>query len=133
MNEMKNRTRRTGATVVEVAIVLPILFMFLFASYELARANMLLHATESAAYEGARIGIVPGADKDKIKKAVEFVLNSVGASEFKVIITPNKIDKGTEKVKVRVELSLRKNTTVSRFFVQDPLLVGECELNRETF
>ncbi len=133
MKNMKKRTRRQGATVVEVAIVLPVLFMFLFASYELARANMLQHATESAAYEGARIGIVPGANKDKIEEAVEFVLNSVGATDFKVIVTPKKIDKGTEKVKVRVELSLRKNSTVTKFFVNDPTLVGECELNRETF
>ena len=68
---------RLGATAVEFALTLPILFLLLFACYEMGRANMLAHATESAAYEAARVGIVPGVTPDEISNAAEYVLASV--------------------------------------------------------
>ena len=123
--------KRQGTTTVEVAICLPVLFMFLFSAYELSRCNMLLHAAESAAYEGARVGIVPGATKEKIEDAVAFVLVSVGATNFNVNITPEVIDLGTEKVKVEVELNLSDNTAMPQMFIDDLRLRGECELTRE--
>ncbi len=123
--------KRQGTTTVEVAICLPILFMFLFGAYELSRCNMLLHAAESAAYEGARVGIVPGATKEKIEDAVTFVLVSVGATNFDVTVTPEVIGLDTEKVRVEVELDLGDNTAMPQLFIDDLQLRGECELTRE--
>jgi Flp pilus assembly protein TadG len=117
---------------VEVAICLPILFAFLFAGYELARANMLLHAAESAAYEGARVGIVPGATPAKIRTAAEFVLNSVGVSDFNVRITPPIIDNQTPRVLVEIEVPFRGNTSIPTFFIDTPVFRGQCDLARET-
>jgi len=132
--EMRNRSARSrqGTTAVEVAICLPVLFMFLFGCYELSRCNMLLHAAESAAYEGARVGIVPGATPEKIEDAVSFVLASVGAANFDVQITPATITSETEKVLVEVELDLGANTSMPQFFIKNSRLRGECELTRET-
>jgi len=124
--------RRPGTTTVEVAICLPLLFAFLFGAYELSRCNMLLHAAESAAYEGARVGIVPGATKEKIEDAVAFVLTSVGATKFDVTVTPAVIKSDTRKVTVEVELDLGKNTTMPQLFIDDLRLRGACELSRET-
>ena len=123
--------QRRGATAVEVAICLPLLFIFLFGAYELSRCNMLLHAAESAAYEGARVGIVPGSTKEKIENAVSFVLSSVGATNFNVTVTPDVIQSDTEKVRVEVELDVQKNTSMPQFFVDEMRLRGECELTRE--
>ena len=64
-HQKNNGRRRVGALAVEVAMCLPILLMVLFGCYEVARANMLVHATESAAYEGARVGIIPGCNSRK--------------------------------------------------------------------
>ena len=122
---------RRGALSVEVAICLPILFTFLFGCYEIAHANMLLHATESAAYEAARVGIVPGARPEKIRAAAAFVLNSVGVTNFTVNITPDPISSSSEKVKVEILVPFRGNTSVPSMFVQDPTFHGQCELSRE--
>jgi len=46
-------SKRLGAITAEVAICLPVLFLLTFGCLELAGANMLKHATESAAYEGS--------------------------------------------------------------------------------
>ena len=49
----KNQHRH-GVAAVEFALTVPFLFLFIFATYELGRANMIMHTTEAAAYEGAR-------------------------------------------------------------------------------
>ena len=71
-NQSKKRigSDRTGALTIEVALCLPLLILLLFGCYEICRTSMILHATQSAAYEGARVGIVPGATPDKIEVAV---------------------------------------------------------------
>jgi Flp pilus assembly protein TadG len=126
-----NSPNRRGATAVEVALCLPLLFLFLFASFELASANMLRHACESAAYEGARVGIVPGVTEAKIENAVGFVMGSVGASKYDVTVTPQKIDSNTKKVTVEVEAELRENSIMSHLFIGNLRLRGSCELTRE--
>ncbi len=135
-NRRPNRTHpgtRLGTTTVEVAICLPVLFIFLFGCYEVARANMIIHAAESAAYEAARTGIVPGTTQEQIEDSAAFVLRSVGVSNFTVNVTPGTIVNSTEKVKVKVTIPLRTNTVLTSLFVKDPVFVGECELKRESF
>lgn len=131
LRRRRSSRSRVGAVTVEVALCLPVLLLFLFGAYELGRANMLLHATESAAYEGARIGILPGANNAKIEAACESILRSVGVQDFNVIVEPANLNNATEKVKVRVEVPFQNNTTIGTFFVDDPTFQGECELSRE--
>lgn len=132
INSTLNARSRKGSLTVEIAICLPILLMILFASYEMAHANMLLHATESAAYEGARIGIIPGANQQKIEGSIKSILNSVGVHKFDIKVTPEVIKSDTESVKVEVIVPFRTNTSLPPFFVKDPRFRGQCELSRET-
>ena len=53
-NRPPSRTRR-GATTVEFAIVAPVFFLFLLASIEFSRLNIIRHTADNAAYEAARI------------------------------------------------------------------------------
>ena len=92
---------------------------------------MMQHACESAAYEGARVGIVPGVTIERIENAVGFVMGSVGVSTYEVRVSPNKIKDDTEKVTVEVEADLRKNSIMSQLFIKDLRLRGVCELTRE--
>ena len=127
----KTRQARKGALTVEVALCLPILLLTLFGCYELAHANMLLHATESAAYEGARVGIIPGATEDKIRDAASGVLRTVGISNFTLTVTPAVITTETEFVTVNIDVPFRGNTAIPAFFIQNPTFEGECILSRE--
>lgn len=92
---------------------------------------MLLHAAESAAYEGARVGIVPGANREKIEDAVAFVLRSVGATNFNVDISPTNIDSTTSRITVEVSVPLKENTIMMQQFLRSPEFSGRCELTRE--
>lgn len=129
--EINTSRKRTGSLTVEVALCLPILLMVLFASYELARANMILHATESAAYEGARVGIVPGATHESIEASAGLVLNSVGIRNFSVNVNPAVIDETTENIDVTILVPFRENMSFPPIFMEDPTFRGNCLLSRE--
>ena len=134
MNQRKNKTTvRCGTTAVEVAICLPVLFMVLFGSYEFARANMMRHSTEAAAYEGARIGVLPGTTRQKIVDACSRILSTVGVNDFSVNVSPANFDNNTETVTVEIDVPYRGNCVVPTFFVQDPNFHGRCEMRREVF
>ena len=124
---------RRGTATVELAFCLPVMILFLFASYELSRANMIRHAADAAAYEGARTAILSNATTQEIEDSVGFVLHSVGVSDFTVTVTPAVLDNSVDTVEVEVQVPFRKNTMVSAFFVGDPQFVGQCQLTRETF
>ena len=127
-----NAQERTGALTVEVALCLPILLMVLFGGFELCYTNMLIHSTESAAYAGARVGIIPGATPDRIRAEAGASLRAVGIKNFTVTVTPNVIQNDTQKVTVDIAVPFRANTSFPAFYVNDPTFRGSCTLTRET-
>lgn len=127
----KHKKNCTGAITVEVALCLPVLFLLLFGCYELAKANMMLHATQSAAYEGARAGIIPGATPDKVEDAAGFVLRTLGIDDFDVEINPPVIALDTDLVEVIVRVPVADNLSLPRLFIKDPTFRGTCQLRRE--
>ena len=122
---------RKGVLTVEVALCLPVLILLLFGCYELTRTSMILHATQSAAYEGARVGIVPGATPDQIEDAAGFVLRTMGVANFQVETIPAVIERDTEQVEVIVRVPVGENLSLPRLFVENPTFKGTCTLSRE--
>lgn len=127
----KQQQNRSGAITIEVALCLPVLLLLLFGCYELARTNMILHGTQSAAYEGARTGIIPGTSPEKIENSVGFVLRTIGVNEFEVETIPAVIQQDTEFVEVNVRVPVARNLALPRLFVKDPIFLGTCRLKRE--
>ena len=127
--------KRSGAVTVEVALCLPVLFLLLFGCLEMARANMLKHATESAAYEGARIGILPGATQAGVQQAVDHILDTIGAQGSAVEILPQVIIQDAEEVEVVevvVSVPYAPNAWISSFFIRNnPTFTSSCVLRRE--
>jgi Flp pilus assembly protein TadG len=123
--------QRPGATVVEFALVVPLVLFLVFAAVEFARLNMLVNSMQNAAYEGARRGIVPGASVDRIEQAALAVLEGVGAVDSRVIVSPAVISSSTPQVQVTVRVPLDENAWVAPRFVQDVVLERSCTLSRE--
>ena len=125
-------SKRSGAITAEVAICLPVLFLLTFGCLEMAGANMLKHATESAAYEGARIGILPGATQAGVQQAVDKVLDSIGAEGSSVEILPQTITAETEEIEVVVTVPYAPNAWIAPFVIQsNPTFRSSCTLRRE--
>lgn len=127
---MKTLQPRRGAVAVEMALTLPILLLLLFAVIEIGRANMVRHAAESAAYEGARAGILPGATAEEARDAARRILDTVGVTNFQMTVTPDPISGNAEQVEVSIRVPLDQNMTAARL-VSGLEFTGECTLSRE--
>jgi hypothetical protein len=114
-----------------MGLVLPVVFAILFASYELARANLLRHVARASAYEGARVGILPGASAADIRAVVNRSLGTVGVRGADVTITPESIQARSPKVRVDVSIDAAPNFLTAPFFFRGAAFSGDCELSRE--
>lgn len=131
---MRNRLRnRRGAVAVEFAITAPVLLLLLFGSYELSRANMMMHTCEAAAYEGARTGIVPGATAQEVEDSVEEMLAAIGIKNASISTRPNNLSRETDTVAVTVSVRFSDNSVFAPAFVGNKRFERTCEMTRETF
>jgi len=131
--QQRLRSKRSyGAVAVEFAICVPLLFLLLFGCYEMARANLMKHAAESAAYEGARVGIIPGASEEEVREATAFIMTTVGVNTFTIDVQNNPSPDGeNEFVTVEIQVPFQENFRLGTFFIEDPTFRGECTLKRE--
>ncbi len=118
----KKVPRRTGTTTVEMALVTPLMFLFMFAGMEFSRANMIRNVIENAAFEGARQGVVPGADAADCVAAAEQQLDIVRINDYTVAVDPLVIDQNTTEVTVTVSIPFSTNALpMSRFIGTDTM------------
>ncbi|MFT7642113.1 MAG: Flp pilus assembly protein TadG, partial [Pirellulaceae bacterium] len=94
------RGRRRGATLVEFAVVAPIVFLFFFASIELSRMQMLRNAADDAAYEAARTAIIPGGTADEAIAVANRYTNGLALRGVTVTVDPATVTDTTEAVEV---------------------------------
>lgn len=113
----KNKARRRGATLVEFAVTLPIVFLLFFGMIELSRLFMLQHSADTAAYEGARNAIVPGAKPQDAVLAASELLRAAGIKNGQIIVDPEVITEETALVTVTTIVPLSDNGwVVPNFF-----------------
>jgi len=128
--------KRFGTVAVEFAICLPLLMLLLLGCVEIAGANMIKHATESAAYEGARVGILPGSTQAGVQQSVDQILSSVGAEGATVQVNPQVIVQDgdeVEVIEVVVSVPYARNAWIAPFIIQnDPTFSSTCVLRSET-
>ncbi|WP_231691137.1 TadE/TadG family type IV pilus assembly protein [Aureliella helgolandensis] len=103
-------SQRRGAVTVEFAICAMVFFMFVFALLELSRFLFVQHSIQMAAYEGARIGIIPGADSDAVRVRAQNILNATGVRVANIVVTPENIDSTTQEVRVAISCQFSDNS-----------------------
>ncbi|MCA9193613.1 MAG: pilus assembly protein [Planctomycetales bacterium] len=117
---------RRGAVTVEFAVTAPILFLLLVGSLELGHANMVFNTVESAAYEGARAGIVIGAQKKDCTLAAEAVLKAAGVRNASIQVSMTSLT-----TQVSIKVPYKSNTVVTPFFSKGLVVERACELSRD--
>lgn len=124
------RDARSGATTVELAMVLPVLFLVVFGAFEFSRLNMLKHLASVAAYEGAREGIIIGATAADVETQVNGVLAAGGIIDASVTTTPATITSATTEVQVQVSIPVDGNFWVLPAYASGAV-TGACRLSTE--
>lgn len=127
----RSARRRTGAYSVEFAICSTILFLLVFGLFEFTRFMFVRQAIDQAAYEAARVGIVPGAQISDIRDRAEGLLAAAGVSNANVTVTPAVISESTREVTVEVTCSFSDNSFVPGVFLGGQQIVGRTTLDHE--
>lgn len=82
--------QRTGASAVEMAIVLPVFLMVVFGIIEFGRAMMVAQLVTNAAREGARLAIIDGSTNPVVETSIkEFLRKSCNAAPADVQVDIN--------------------------------------------
>ena len=102
---MKRRSSRSGSTLVEFALVAPILFTVIFASIEFGRALMTTQSLEEAARSGCRIAVLRGATTSEIEDEVDRILAPTGVDNYTVTVQPTSIADASRWSPVSVTVS----------------------------
>ena len=126
----KKSPRRTGATTIEMALVTPLMFLFMFAGMEFSRANMIRNVIENAAFEGARQGIVPGAEAADCIAAAEHQLDITRINDYSVVVDPPAIDQNTTEVTVTVSIPFSTNALPMSKFIGTNTMTRQVTLQR---
>ena len=123
---------RRGALTVEMAVVLPILFLIFFGGWEFSRVAMLRHTADNAVYEACRVGAIPGATAAEVRAKAAQVLASVGANSVTITVTPSTIGRTTDEVSVRIAIPLDANTFGTRRFFSGRTIVRQMTMTSES-
>lgn len=115
----------------EMALVLPLLFLLLFATVEFSRVNMVRNSVKNACFEGARRGSLPGATATDVRVATERILNAIGVRKARIEVFPDVIDSSTKSVIVSVSAPLNENAWITPRFFKNAVIERACRLNRE--
>lgn len=129
--KQNRRSDRLGATLVEFAIIAPVFFLVIFAMFEFSRFNIIRHTSDNAAYEAARIAIVPGATAGEAIAEANRILNIVGARNATVSVNPSVITKETSSITVSIDIPMNSNGLVVPKFTSNKTLHAESTLRTE--
>lgn len=124
---------RSGVAAVEFAVVSPLLLFFVFATIEITRAIYLQQSLTVAAYEGARVALLPNTDPGNVLAASQRILESrkiQGASVKVVPIDFNSADFG-DPIQVEVTAPLGENGFFNRFFSANQMFSGTVTMMKE--
>ena len=122
---------RHGATVVEYAFVLPLFILVLLASIEFSRLNVMRHTADHAAYEAARIALVPGATAEEAIAAANQLLGIVGTRDATVSVDPAVITNKTTEVTVDIDIPFDRNALLFPRFARNRSLTASSTLRTE--
>lgn len=84
----KQRRHRRGIAVVELAVCLPILVVILLATVETCVMLQLKQNLAITAYEGARVGIMPGVQGNTVNLQCQMLLDDRSIDGYTVTMDP---------------------------------------------
>ncbi len=111
-----SKQSRAGAVLVEFSLVLPIIFLFFAAMIEISRVLLLQHTADTAAYEGARHAMVPGANTDEAKQVAQQLLDIARLQGTTVTVSPALITEETPIITVGVAIPTAANSWIFPFW-----------------
>lgn len=127
----RKRNQRLGAFTVEFAICSGLFFTVLLAGFEFARFMYARHSVEQAAYESARVGIVPGKTVAEVTAKATQILNATGVRNATITVTPTTFTTSTSTVTVEIRCKYSDNSWLKPVFLANTDMVSTMTLDHE--
>ena len=110
--------------MIEFAICMPVFFLIAMGTIETCRMIYLRQSLKLAAYECARVGIMPGMTPDVLQSQCDVILGGRRIRNYQLVCTPlNPADlKFGELFKTTVTVSAQENALVGAWFYQNKIL-----------
>jgi len=127
------RPQRNGGAIVEFAVLLPVLFLILMGTIETCTMIFMQQSLHIAAYEGARVAIVPDSDADDVRSAAIRLLDIRRIKDAVITVTPDNIASAPYGSFIRVEISApcSSNSVLALQFYSGRTLRGTVEMMKE--
>ena len=122
---------RLGAFTVEFAICSGLFFTILLAGFEFARFTYARHSVEQAAYESARVGIVPGKTPADVTAKATQILNATGVRNATITVTPTTFTTSTSTVTVSIRCKYSDNSWLKPVFLANTDMLSTMTLDHE--
>ena len=82
------RRRRSGAALLELAILMPVWLMLIFAQIETSRLCMVQQILNTAARQGCRVSVINGKTNSDVTTTINAVLTSGGLTGVTTTLNP---------------------------------------------
>ncbi|MEM6364499.1 MAG: TadE family protein [Planctomycetota bacterium] len=95
--------------LVEFAMILPVAMLLFMVLIETSRALLIQHSIDTAAYEGARVGIIAGASAAEVVAESQSLLDAAGLVDTAIEVEPTTITEDTAVIRVRITVPAQSN------------------------
>ncbi|MGB7343548.1 MAG: TadE family protein [Pirellulaceae bacterium] len=114
-----NNASRRGVAVVELAVCLPVIVFLLLATIEACVMLQIQQNAAITAYEGARIGIMPGADASVVQLQCGMLLDDRGIENYTILTSPSDLSSMEvgDQLTVTVEIDCSANSVIGGTFI----------------
>ncbi len=99
------RADRSGAAVTELAITIPLIALVVMSTIETCSMLFLKQALRIAAYEGARVSLVPGAELVNVEAGCNEILAARKVKNATITVTPSNFNQQPYGTVVNVRVS----------------------------
>lgn len=130
MNQFElTKQQRRGVSVVEFAVVLPVIVLLLAGAIEAARGVMVSHTLQEAAQAGCRVYSVEGTSRADAEAIIETALSQAGISTYAISFSPSNkesVDIPMEPVTVTITADYSNVAWLPPNFLAGATLRGRC-------
>jgi len=130
-NVRRAQNSRRGAFTVEFALCSSILISIMLASIEFNRFMYARHSVDQAAYEAARVGIVPGRTPNDVRATANRILNATGIRNATVTVSPAAFTDSTDTVTVSIRCNYAESSWLRPFYLSSTEIVADMTLDHE--
>jgi Flp pilus assembly protein TadG len=125
----QKRHVRKGATAVEFAFMVPIIFTMFIGSIEITRLNFIRNTVSNACYEGARKAVAPGSTNAEAQTEARRLIDTLGVGRGATV----NVTSATDTVTVSITVPVNQNSWGITRFTTGFNVSQSCRLSRESF